>query len=82
MELEYITGDSKYEEPLVKCPACGGVASANWVSVYQDPYEVQVEPFHCKCGWTQECPHECIGPKCISFSKCNSSVKEAVDHER
>lgn len=22
------------------------------------------------------------GPKCISFSKCNSSVKEAVDHER
>lgn len=76
MELEYLTRNSRQEEPLVKCPECGGVASANWVSVYQDPYEVQVEPFHCECGWTQECPqHECIENKCISFNKCNSSVK-------
>jgi hypothetical protein len=69
LEIEQI---SRYDEPTAKCPRCGGTANAEWVSVYQDPFEVQVEPFHCECGWTQECPYydECIGDKCVSFNKC------------
>lgn len=79
MLLEYISGDSKYDEPLVKCPSCGGVARANWISVFKEQYEIQVEPFHCECGWTEDCPYECVGSRCISFDKCNNSVKKVSE---
>lgn len=67
-----IIQDSICDEPKVICPVCGKFAFANWVSVYKDPYEIQVEPFHCACGWTEECPNanDCAGTKCKSYHLC------------
>lgn len=82
MDDEWYEIGSAFKEPVRKCPICGGKAYANWVSVLRGPFEIQVEPFHCDCGWVEGCPYEddCVGEKCISFHICSNKRKTDEQH--
>lgn len=48
-----------WKEPIAACPYCSSECRADWCSVLDGPYEVQVGPFYCEnCGASQIGPHD------------------------
>lgn len=59
-------------EPILPCPKCGKTAHAEWVDNGFGPYAVQAGPYHCECGWVEECPYKDPAKckQCISYDVC------------
>lgn len=68
------------DKPEHKCPVCGADCEAEWVDIGFGSYSQQAGPWHCECGWVDECPY--VDPNkcksCLNERTCFSPVKGII----